>query len=712
VSSNSVTLALGDSAVCTINNNDNTAHLKLVKTVTNDNGGSAAATAWTLTASGPTPLSGVTGSANLDKDVNAGSYALDESGGPAGYTASLYSCVKTPAGGSQGTPVSSNSLTLAPGDSAICTINNNDNTAHLKLVKTVTNDNGGTAAATAWTLTASGPTPLSGVTGSANVDKDVNAGSYTLDETGGPANYTASLYSCVKTAAGGSPGAPVSSNSLALAAGDSAVCTINNNDNGASLKLVKTVSNNNGGTAVASQWTLSASGPTPISGAGGVGPTTVTAGTYTLSESVGPSGYTPGAWGCTNGVTVTSNQITLSLGQSTVCTINNSDNPASLKLVKTVSNDNGGTAVASQWTLSASGPTPISGAGGLGPVNVKAGTYGLSESGSVPGYTNGTSYSCVKTPPGGNPGNAVSTSSLSLGPGDSAVCTINNHDNPSYIIINKFAKGGNSTFDFTITGGLVPLTPSITTQNGTGTTGPIQVPVGNYNVSEQMPASGTIWMLTDITCTTGTPVTDNGVVVSWDVIVPFGTTVTCAFTNTNSLTTRTQGFWATHTALSNDVWNGIGWPTLPAGVTPVIGSADAYLCNPPSLANPAGIPITATATPLGTNQLLGGFWSGISKTSTGKSRSAIDQDRMQLLQQYLAAVLNFHAFGSVPVDTSLSQARAAYCTGTDADIKAQLGLLAAFNSSGDSGVFTPGASATSQLSKSQANIPFWDKPIR
>ena len=39
------------------------------------------------------------------------------------------------------------------------------------------------------------------------------------------------------------------------------------------------------------------------------------------------------------------------------CTINNNDQPAELTLVKTVTNDNGGTAVPTDWTLAAAGPT-------------------------------------------------------------------------------------------------------------------------------------------------------------------------------------------------------------------------------------------------------------------------------------------------------------------------------------------------------------------
>ena len=132
---------------------------------------------------------------------------------------------------------------IANGANATCTINNNDQAAHLTLVKTVTNDNGGTALPTAWTLAAAGPTPITGTTGSASVtNAAVNAGTYTLSESGGPANYTPGAWTCT---AGTLTGA-----SLVLPLNTSATCTINNNDQAAHLTLVKTVTNDNGGTAV------------------------------------------------------------------------------------------------------------------------------------------------------------------------------------------------------------------------------------------------------------------------------------------------------------------------------------------------------------------------------------------------------------------------------------------------------------------------------
>ena len=100
--------------------------------------------------------------------------------------------------------------------------------AALHLLKTVVNNNGGTASNTAWTLTATGatssPTNLIGNT-PVNSGTTFKPDTYTLSESGGPAGYNASLYSCVKNGA-----AAVSGNTITLNAGDEATCTITNTD--------------------------------------------------------------------------------------------------------------------------------------------------------------------------------------------------------------------------------------------------------------------------------------------------------------------------------------------------------------------------------------------------------------------------------------------------------------------------------------------------
>jgi len=108
--------------------------------------------------------------------------------------------------------------------------------------------------------------------------------------------------------------------------------------------------------------------------------------------------------------------------------------------------------------------------------------------------------------------------------------------------------------------------------------------------------------------TTGATQVVNGVSITQGVtITQPGTIVECTFDNAVvSGTTRTQGFWATHTELSNTIWN-----TL-------VPDADKQLCS---------ATITATTAP-GTNQLMGGFWSSISQLSTKGKRTDLDQARM------------------------------------------------------------------------------------
>jgi choice-of-anchor A domain-containing protein len=93
------------------------------------------------------------------------------------------------------------------------------------------------------------------------------------------------------------------------------------------LTLAKTVTNDDGGTAQPDAWTLAAAGPTPISGPTGDAAVTdagVSPGTYTLSESGGPSGYTAAGWTCTDG-TLTGDVLVLAGGDDATCTLVNDD---------------------------------------------------------------------------------------------------------------------------------------------------------------------------------------------------------------------------------------------------------------------------------------------------------------------------------------------------------------------------------------------------
>ncbi len=89
---------------------------------------------------------------------------------------------------------------------------------------------------------------------------------------------------------------------------------------GQTLQLTKTVI---GGTAVPAMWLLTGTGPTPISGAGDTGALPVDPGTYALSESVGPDGYTAGAWDCGEAEMPTASSVVVPEGVDVVCNIDN-----------------------------------------------------------------------------------------------------------------------------------------------------------------------------------------------------------------------------------------------------------------------------------------------------------------------------------------------------------------------------------------------------
>lgn len=127
---------------------------------------------------------------------------------------------------------------------------------------------------------------------------------------------------------------------LATASGDNVTCTFSNDDQPASLTLVKVV-NNTIGTAIANDWTLNATlAGTSIlnstNGTAGVTSHSLSAGDYALSESAGPDGYSLESLVCDSG---NSNSIlSLTNGEEAVCTFTNRDTIVDLTITKSVDN--------------------------------------------------------------------------------------------------------------------------------------------------------------------------------------------------------------------------------------------------------------------------------------------------------------------------------------------------------------------------------------
>src|SRR5207247_1381328 len=148
--------------------------------------------------------------------------------------------------------------------------------------------------------------------------------------------------------------AGLANGTITLAPGDNKTCTITNDDKAATLTLVKTVVNNDGGTKTPSDFSLFVNG-SPVTT--GVAATLSANVLYTATEAPDP-GYAASAWG---GDCAPNGTITLAPGDNKTCTITNDDKATTLTLIKTVINDNGGTKQVSNFPLFVNGSPVTSG---------------------------------------------------------------------------------------------------------------------------------------------------------------------------------------------------------------------------------------------------------------------------------------------------------------------------------------------------------------
>ncbi len=658
------TIALGQTKTCTITNDDDAPALYLRKVVVNDNGGTATLADFTLTANGA-GSNDISGTSPVDSGSGllADTFALSETN-VSGYTASAWVCV----GGLQ----SGSNITLGLGESATCTITNDDQQAYIIVDKTVVNDNGGTKVANDFLLTVDGNAVSDAVAYA------VNPGTHTAGETNLP-GYTAGAW-------GGDCNVNAS---VTVALGETKTCTITNNDNAPSLHLRKVVTNNNGGTAVAADFTLTANG-TGSNDVSGTSPAdsdaTLQADTFALSES-GPAGYSASSWVCVGG-TQNSSSITLALGESATCTITNDDIPAHLIVIKHVIN-HGGSAVAGNFSTTISGVTtatptaPGAEAPGVDNELNSIGAYTVDE-GANADYTKTLSADC----------------SGSIALGQTKTCTITNEEKTAKLTIVKDAQPNDcQDFAFAVTGQTgFSLDDDQDNTSCVDTNQPVSksfltLDTGSYTVTETEP--NTFWTLGSATCVnTGdqSSYASNLSGTALTVLLTPGVDVTCTFVNNKVSPTRTIGFWQTHTAFTSTTFS-----TNFAGGMQIGSGLHKGL-------------ITNTQT-TGASQLFGGFFANIAKTTTGAKRTAIEQARMQLLQQLIGAKLNCAAFTCSPAITAqIANADSVYATGTAAQIIAAAGQMGAYNNSGDTLVVPNTGSATPTVSKSIADLAFWNLP--
>ena len=235
--------------------------------------------------------------------------------------------------------------------------------------------------------------------------------------------------------------------------------------------MIKQVVNDDGGKAVASDFTLSvdATNPTPASFKGADAPgveVSLAPGAYAVTETGGPTGYT----GTFSADCVGS----IALGQVKTCTVTNDDRPAKLIVKKIVINDDGGTKTAADFSFKVNGGSATAfEADGQNDLTVNAGNYSVTEPAAA-GYT--TTYD--------------NCNELTLANGGTATCTITNNDQPAKLIVKKIVindNGGTKTaadFSFKVNGG------SATAFEADGQND-LTVNAGNYSVTEPAAAGYT-----------------------------------------------------------------------------------------------------------------------------------------------------------------------------------------------------------------------------
>lgn len=312
------------------------ATLHVIKHVVNNDGGTAAASSFTLhvKSSGGMGSNDVVGSPAIGVEspgtaysLVAGTYVVSEDVN-SGYTQSF-----------SGDCDSSGHITLASGNNKTCVITNDDITpyvppapslASLHVIKHVVNNDGGTATASAFTLhvknfggmgwTDVSNSPASGID-TPGMGYSLAAGSYVVSENANSGYATTFSGDCD------------ANGHISLAPGDNKTCWVINDDNPsgtppqATLHVIKVVINNDGGQAAVSNAIVHVTNGlgdvagSPKLGAGSPGTAyTLSAGTYNVSENFFP-GYTVKVGGdcAANG------DITLLSGDKKTCTITNDD---------------------------------------------------------------------------------------------------------------------------------------------------------------------------------------------------------------------------------------------------------------------------------------------------------------------------------------------------------------------------------------------------
>jgi cysteine-rich repeat protein len=460
--------------------------LTLTKTVVNDNGGTA-----TL--------------ANFQAKINSNNvpWSVTQTLTPGNYTASE-TTLATYQPSAWGTDCNSDgTVSLSYGDNKTCTITNDDIAPQLTVIKHVITDNGGEALAGDFQMNVTGTNVSNpSFAGAENPGTTVtlDAGSYSVDEDAFE-GYTKTL------------GANCSGT---IAVGDTKTCTITNDDIQPKLTVTKVVV---GSDKPNSEFQLYVD-DTPVTSGVQNG---FNAGSYNVNEDNDPDFTISFSGDCDE-----RGDITLNNGDVKSCTITNTRDTGTLRILKNVDlNGDGdytdqGETGATDWLWQVYGPVNQSGNTGDSAITVPTGNYILAET-QKPGF-HLESLSCS--------GGTLTLFTVAVTNGANVVCTFRNKRDIGTITVDKITDPSGASEQFTINlnqGETIPQSILIHASTLADQDNPDTyiVPTGNFYWFEELQKAG--WSLTDATCTDGEQsfdATANSFNVTKDVHL------TCTFTNT------------------------------------------------------------------------------------------------------------------------------------------------------------------------------------
>ena len=222
----------GLETVCTFVDARDNPSLTLIKSVIEPFNvpGGALNTAWALTATNTTTSVSKTFITGQADQIAPGTYKLAESGGPgSGYTPGNWSCTQVGNGTIQLGGANADELTVVSGVNVSCSITNTAQPATLVVKKAVTNDNGATKLAAAFSFT------VSGVAGTFSFDTaDANDPGNTLKGQRTLTNLAPGTYTVTETVASATgytvTYSTATCTNVAIPRGGSATCVIANDD--------------------------------------------------------------------------------------------------------------------------------------------------------------------------------------------------------------------------------------------------------------------------------------------------------------------------------------------------------------------------------------------------------------------------------------------------------------------------------------------------